>query len=162
MGAIRGFFFVTALCLASSVAKAAPCDKLPAWLSVSEVTFRVVEATDTHDVKVTLPKIADLKCTSLPFEYGTDYTFDLPKSSPVKMEYFKKGSATASRTVEMGDSLTAHSVLVASDRKKTPHYFEIHDEELEVDYQIYLTPDKGPSHAKRSDKKNSLKIVSYK
>ncbi len=113
-------------------------------------------------MKVTLPKIADLKCTASPYEYGTDYTFDLPKSSPVKMEYFKKGATTASRTVEMGDMLTAHSVLVASDRRKTPHYYEIHDEELEVDYKIYLTPDKGPSHAKRSDKKNSLKIVSYK
>lgn len=163
MGSCRAMVLVTILLLANyRTAGASPCDRLPAWLKVTEVVFRVVEATNNHDVKVTFPKVADLKCAAFPYDWGTDYVFKLSMSSPVTIQYFKSGSTIAIRKVEMSDSLAAESVLIAAERERTPHYFGVRDEELEVDYHIYLTPDKGPSHAKRKGTKDKLKIISFK
>ena len=45
----------------------------------------------------------------------------------------------------MGEYLNAHSVMLASEREKTPHYFEVTDSELDVEYQVYLSK-KGPDY----------------
>lgn len=145
--------------LHSGFAVAGDCGKIPAWLKVTETKFRVVEPTKVFDVKVNFPEVSDLECSASPFEYGTDYYFTLKKSEPVKVSYFEKGGDEVKRSVEMTDFLNAHSVFVAVEREKTPHYLEVTDDELDVTWYIYLSEKDGPAYARKKGADQKYKII---
>lgn len=145
----KSLFTLTAIALFSLPATAADCDRLPKWLNVKSVTIRVVEPTQRYDVKFTFPDVSRLDCSASYLEYGTDYHFDLDR--PVKLEY-------PGRSTEMSGHLTAHSVMLAAERERTPHYYEVEDEELGVTYHIYLGKG-GPAFAKRAGSTQVLKVI---
>jgi hypothetical protein len=155
------FLSVLVLGLFSVTAQATDCGNIPSWLKIREVTFRVVEPTQVYDVKVEFPEISRLKCEAIAFEYGTDYSFTLKRSEPVKLGYSNKGENETRRTAEVSGYLNAHSVLLAAERQKTPHYLEITDEELGVEYHMYLSKN-GPGYVKRSGKSQRLNVLSFK
>jgi len=156
-------FMALTLALISNPLWAVDCESIPKWLTrVKEVTFRVVEPTATYDVKVEFPEnISKLRCEAMYFEYGTDYYFQLKRSEPVTLSYFKKGQNLPSRTSEMSEYLNAHSVMLASEREVTPHYFQVTDSELNVEYRIHLAKN-GPAYVKRKWSSQILKVISWK
>lgn len=148
--------------LQARVAVARDCGEVPTWLKVSDVKFRVVKPTEVYDVKVTIPDISKLKCTSSHFEYGTDYYFELKDSEPVKLRYFEKDGDKEKRSTKMTGYLNAHTVFLGDERKKTPHYLEVTDDELEVTYYIYLSEKDGPAYARLKGSDQKFKIVKPK
>lgn len=150
-----------ALTLFSGTARAARCGSVPAWLPLREVSFLVVKPTESYTVKIQIPEIADLECSASYLEYGTDYSFALKDSDRIQLEYWVGDEKKASR---LSDAffLEAHSVLLAVEREKTPHYLEISDDELGVDYRVYLTAGKVPAYAKIRGSDQKLKVQGFR
>jgi hypothetical protein len=56
--------------------------------------------------------------------------------------------------------LSVHSVMLAGERSKTPHYIEVKDDELNITYEVYLTTNRGPSHVERKGEDRRFKVIS--
>jgi len=153
---------VSTLFLFAETAVAAEDKEIPAWLRLKEVTFQVVEPTQIYTVKVEIPDLTELKVSTSPLEYGTDYFFTLKASEPVKISYYKDGEDKANLSVEMDKTLGAHSVIVARDREQTPHYLEIVDPKVGAEYEIYLSKTKGAAYVKFKGSDKRLKVISSK
>ena len=149
--------------LSSPTLFARSCDGLPRWLNLREVRFQVVEPTEVYHVKIQFPVLSGINREESHFEYGTDYYFKLKSSQRPKLEYFKSGANQPSRTTEDSSGyLTAHSVMLAAERALTPHYLEVTDEDLLVNYEVYLSKNRGPSYVKRKGSNQRLKVVGYR
>lgn len=104
------------------------CDELPSHLRKlpTSVDFKYRGASGLTDVSIQLPKLAQLPCSLLPYEYGSDYVF---RGGNASIDY-------ADRSVKVTDAIVAQAPMLAAERDVTPHSLVLVDEEGGVQYYL--------------------------
>jgi hypothetical protein len=131
--------------VARTASAAVPCGKSEeAFYPVA--TIKGETTINGLDIKITVdsPDVSEItKCSISPFEYGTAVYFTVSEDHPVRVTIAVESPLSFRRTIRTFETkyLSLEPTLLAAQREKWPHYFDIRDKQGRMIYHLYLDHD---------------------
>ena len=125
-------FSLLFLLVASTAWAEQSCGTIPSWLDQKQLSFELKSGKRTEVVTAEFPDLKSVGCT-VEGDWGPNYHFQLNPEHPLVVKF------SSGRSLIVSGELEASSVMRASEREKTPHFFRIPDQKLRRAYDIYLT-----------------------